>query len=205
MGMQISGKDRVWGLVIAGVMVSFWIWGFQGSRPLVMLGIFPPILFILSLAVPSRYQTRLVTFIVLLMAGVLVGVFLEKLFGNIPFMWWAVCTWPIIAAAVGVWRPFPVLKRFYPFLRRTAERDAGKTGGKEILRRYRPQILSILTFGMGGTIGYGIVYLFDFHRPDGYSGAVVSILIWWIVTAIGVMRFGPFKGYVQKGGEKEGG
>lgn len=102
MGLKISGKDRIWGLVIAGVMVSFWIWGFQGSRPLVMLGIFPPILFVLSLAVPSKYQTRLVTFIVLLMAGVLVGVFLEKLFGNIPYMWWAVYTWPIVAAAVGV-------------------------------------------------------------------------------------------------------
>ena len=32
MGMKLTGKDRIWGLAMAGVIVSFWIWGFQGSR-----------------------------------------------------------------------------------------------------------------------------------------------------------------------------
>ena len=79
-----------------------------------MLAIIDFVLPILGLAFPSKYQPHLFTSTILLMAGVLVGVSLEKMFGNVPFMWWAVCTWLIIAVAVGVFRPFPLLKRVFP-------------------------------------------------------------------------------------------
>ena len=84
MGMKIQGNDRIWGLAIAGVFLGFLIWGFQGSRPLTMLAIFDFVLPILGLAFPSKYQPHLFTTTILLMAGVLVGVSLEKLFGNVP-------------------------------------------------------------------------------------------------------------------------
>ena len=209
MGMKISGNDRIWGLAIAGVMLSFFIWGFQGSRPLIMLAVIPSILLVLDLAVPSKYQPHLLTSIILLMAGVLVGVSLEKLFGNIPYMWWAVCTWPIIAVAAGVLRPFPLLKRVFPFLKMTAAGDAGKKEGREKWKKYRPQIISILVFGMAGTIGTGIAYVFSLYGPDVYGsremfksfGPVESALVGWIGSALAVMRFGPFKAFVPKGGE----
>lgn len=61
MGMKIQGNDRIWGLTTAGVMLNFFIWGFQGSGPLMMLAIISSILFVLDLAVPSKYQPHLVT------------------------------------------------------------------------------------------------------------------------------------------------
>ena len=207
MGMKIQGNDRIWGLAIAGVFLSFFIWGYQGSRPLIMLAIIPSILLVLVLAVPSKYHPHSFTSIVLLMAGVLVGVSLEKLFGNVPFMWWAVCTWLIIAVAVGVFRPYPFLKRVFPFLKMTAASDAGKEEGREKLKKYRPQIISILVLGMSSTIGIGIAYIFSLYGPDVYGsremfksfGPIESALVSWIGSALGVMRFGPFKAYVQKG------
>ena len=131
MGMKLTGKDRIWGLAMAGVMMSFWIWGFQGSRPLIMLAIIPALLLVFDLAVPSKYQPYLLTSIIVLMAGVLAGVSLEKLFGDIPYIRWAVYTWPAIAVAVGILRPFPVLKRYFFFLKTTAASDAAKKEGRE--------------------------------------------------------------------------
>ena len=211
MGMKIQGNDRIWGLAIAGVFLGFLIWGHQGSRPLVMPVIIAYLLPVLSLAFPSKYQPHLFTTTILLMAGVLVGVSLEKLFGNVPFMWWAVCTWLIIAVAVGVFRPFPLLKRTFPFLKMTAASDAGKEEGREKLKRYRPQIISILVLGMSSTIGIGIAYTFSLYGPDVYGsrqmfkifGPIESALVFWIGSALGVMRFGPLKAYVPKGLEDE--
>ncbi len=210
MEMKIQGNDRISGLAIAGVFLSFFIWGFQGSSPLMMLSIIASILLVLDLAVPSKYQPHFFTFIVLLMAGALVGVALEKLFGNIPYMWGAVCTWPVIAVAVGVFRPFPFLKRVFPFLKMTAAGDAGKKEGREKLKKYRPQIISILVLGMSSTIVIGIAYIFSLYGPDVYGsremfnksfGPIESALVAWIGSALGVMRFGPFKVYVPKGRE----
>ena len=211
MGMKIQGNDRIWGLAIAGVFLGFIIWGFQGSRPLTMLAIIDFVLPILGLAFPSKYQPHLFTSTILLMAGVLVGVSLEKLFGNVPFMWWAVCTWLIIAVAVGVFRPFPLLKRTFPFLQMTAASDAGEKGGREKLKKYRPQIISILVLGMSSTIGIGIAYTFSLYGPDVYGsrqmfksfGPIESALVFWIGSTLGVMRFGPFQAYVPKGREDE--
>ncbi|MDE0077256.1 MAG: hypothetical protein OXO50_07035 [Caldilineaceae bacterium] len=206
MGMKLTGKDSIWGLAMAGVMLSFFIWGFQGSRPLVLLGIVPPILLILDLAVPSKYQPHLITSIILLMAGVVAGVALEKLFGDIPYIWWAVYTWPVIAVAVGVLRPFPVLKRYFLFLKMTAASDAAKEEGREKWRKYRPRIISILVCGMASTTGIGILYLFSLYGPDVYGsrglfeilGPVEYALICWIGSTLGVMRFGPFTAYLPK-------
>jgi len=114
MEMKLTDKDRIWGLALAGVMLSYFIWGFRGSGPLIMLAFIPTILLALSFAVPSKYQPHLITSIILLMAGVLVGVAFEKLFGDIPYIWWAVYTWPVIAVAVGVLRPFTSLKGRIP-------------------------------------------------------------------------------------------
>ena len=100
MGMKLTGKDRVWGLAFAAVMLSYFIWGFRGSGPLIMLAIIPSILLALSFVVPSKYQPHLITSIILLMAGVLAGVTLEKLFGDIPYIRWAVYTWAVIAVGV---------------------------------------------------------------------------------------------------------
>ncbi len=174
-----------------------------------MLAIFDFVLPILGLAFPSKYQPHLFTSTILLMAGVLVGVALEKLFGNVPFMWWAVSTWLIIAVAMGVFRPFPLLKRTFPFLKMTAAGDAGEKGGREKLKKYRPQIISILVLGMSSTIGIGIAYTFSLYGPDVYGsremfksfGPVESALVFWIGSALGVMRFGPLRAYVPKGRE----
>lgn len=207
--MEFSGKDRIWGLAIAAVMLSHFIWGFRGSRPLIMLAIIPSILLALAIAFPLKYQPHLVTSIIMLMAGGLVGISLEKLFGNIPYMWWAAYTWPIIAVAVGVLRPFPVLKRVLPSMYMTAASDSGKKEGKEKWRKYRPQIISILVCGMTTTIGIGIAYIFSLYGPDIYGsrnmfdsfGPIESALISWIGSALAIMRFGPFKAFVQKGRE----
>ena len=112
--------------------------GFRGSGPLMILAFIPAILLALSFAVPLKYQPHLTTSIILLMAGVLVGVALEKLFGDIPYIWWTVYTWPAIAVAVGVLRPLSFLERYFLSLKMTAARDAGKTEGREKWKRRRP-------------------------------------------------------------------
>jgi hypothetical protein len=206
MGMKLTGNDRIWGLAMAGVMISFWIWGFQGSRPLIMLAIIPSLLLVFDLAVPSKYQPYLLTSIILLMAGVLAGVSLEKLFGDIPYIRWAVYTWPVIAVAVGILRPFPVLKRYLLFLKTTATSDAAKKEGREKWRKYRPQIVSILVCGMTSTVGVGIAYLFSLYGPDVYGsrgmfeilGPVEYAIIFWICSSLSALRFGLFKAYLPK-------
>ena len=206
MGMEISGKDRVWGLALAAVMLSYFIWGFRGSGPMMMLAFIPTILIALSFAVPSKYQPHIITSIILLMAGVLAGVSLEKLFGDIPYVWWAVYTWPVIAVAVGVLRPFPLLERYFPSLKMTAASDAGKKEGREKWRQYRPQILSILVCGMTSAIGTAIAYLFSLYGPDVYGsrgmfeilGPIEYTLIFWISSAFSVLRFGLYKAYLPK-------
>jgi len=207
--MEISGKDRIWGLALAAVMLSYFIWGFRGSGPLIMLAFIPAILLALSFAVPLKYQPHLTTSIILLMAGALAGVALEKLFGDIPYIWWAVYTWPVIAVAVGVLRPLPFLERYLPALKMTAARDAGKVveGGK--LRKYRPHIISILAVGMGGTVVIGILYMFGLYGPDIYGSRawleefepIESALIVWVVTAFCVMLYGPYGAYARNGRE----
>jgi len=142
----------------------------------------------------------------LALAGVLAGVALEKLFGDIPYIWWAVYTWSVIAVAVSLLRPFPVLKRYFLFLKMTAASDAAKKEGREKWRKYRPQIISILVCGMASMIGAGIAYLFSLYGPDVYGsrgmfeilGPVEYALIFWIGSALSVLRFGPFKAYLPK-------
>ena len=209
MGMKIQGKDRVWGLALTAVMLSYFIWGFRGSGPLIMLSFIPAILLVLSLAVPLKYQPHLTTSIILLMAGVLAGVSLEKLFGDIPYVWWAVYTWPVIAVAVGVLRPLPFLERYLPSLKMTAASDAAKKEGRGKLWKYRPHIISILTVGMGGTIVIGILYLFGLYGPDIYGSRewledfepIESALIVWGATAFCVMLDGPYGAYAKNGRE----
>ena len=206
MGMKLTGKDRVWGLALAAVMLSYLIWGFRGSGPLMMLAIIPTVLLAPSFVVPSKYQPHLVTSIILLMAGVLAGVSLEMLFGDIPYIRWAVYTWPVIAVAVGLLRPLPFLQRYLPSLKTTAASDAGKKEGRGKFRKYRPHVISILTVGMGGTIVVAILYLFGLYGPDIYGSRewledfdpVESALIVWGVTAFCVMLDGPYGAYAKK-------
>lgn len=206
MGMKLTGKDRVWGPALAAVMLSYFIWGFRGSGPLMILAFIPAILLALSFAVPLKYQPHLTTSIILLMAGVLVGVALEKLFGDIPYIWWTVYTWPAIAVAVGVLRPLSFLERYFLSLKMTAARDAGKTEGREKWKRRRPWILSTLTYGIASTVSICILYLFSLYGPDVYGsrglfehlGPVEYALLFWISSALGVMRFGPIKAYLPK-------
>ncbi len=206
MEMKLTGKDRVWGLALAAVMLSYFIWGFRGSGPLMMLAFIPTILLALSFAVPSKYQPHLLTSVILVMAGMLVGVSLEKLFGDIPYIWWAVYTWPVIAVAVGVLWPLPFLERYLSSLKMAAASDTGKMEGKEKWRKYRPQIISILVCGMTSTIGTAIAYLFSLYGPDVYGsremfeilGPVEYTLIFWIGSAFSVLRFGLYKAYLPK-------
>ena len=65
------------------------------------------LVFLLDFAIPSKYTLHLFTSETSLMAGVLVGVSLERLAGDIPHLWWAVFIWLAIAVAVGVFWPFP--------------------------------------------------------------------------------------------------
>ena len=51
----------------------------------------------------------------------------------------------------------------------TAASDAGEKGGREKLKKYRPQIISILVLGMSSTIGIGIAYIFSLYGPDVYG------------------------------------
>jgi len=192
MGLKTSGHDRIWGLAIAGLFLSFIIWGLQGSRPLMTLAVVTSTLFTLDLAVPSKYQPHTITSIIFLMAGVLVGVALERLLGGVPYMWWAVCAWPAIAVAVGLLRPLPFLKRALPLLKMTAAADAEKKTGREKWKQYRPCLISILVFGMSSTAGVGIAYLFSLYGPDVYGSREMfehrrpleTILIFWIVSAL---------------------
>lgn len=208
--MKLTGKDRVWGLALAAVMLSYLIWGFRGSGPLMMLAFIPTILLALSFVVPSKYQPHLITSIILLMAGVLAGVSLEKLFGDIPYIGWAVYTWTVIAVVAGVLRPLPFLERYLPSLKMTAASDAGKKEGRGKWRKYRPHVISILTVGMGGTIVIGILYLFGLYGPDIYGSRawladfepIEFTLLVWGVTAFCVMLEGPY-GHMQKNGRED--
>ena len=204
--MEIQGNDRIWGLITAGVMLSFFIWGFQGSGPLIMLAITPYILLLLSFAAPSKYQPHLFTSVILLMAGVLVGVSFEKLLGNIPYIWWAVYAWPVTAAAAGLLRPFPFLQRTFPLLTRTAAGDAGKNEGRGNLKNCRPQIIPILVLGVASTVATAIAHLFNLYGPDLYGsrrmsesfGPVGYAFLFWIGSALSILRFGPVKAYLPK-------
>ena len=82
-------------------------WGFQGVMQWKTLAIIIYLLFVLDFAITSKYTPHLFTSEILLMAGVLVGVSLERLVGDIPHLWWAVFIWLAIAVAVGVFWPFP--------------------------------------------------------------------------------------------------
>ena len=208
--MKLIGKDRIWGLALAAVMLSYFIWGFQGSGPLIMLAIIPAILLALSFAVPLKYQPHLTTSIILLMAGVLVGVALEKLFGDIPYIWWAVYTWPAIAVSVGVLRPLPFLERYFLSLKMTAASDAEKLEGREKWKRYRPWTLSTLTYGIASTVGVSILYLFSLYGPDIYGSRAwladfepleYALLVWGVI-AFCVMLEGPY-GHMKKNGRKD--
>lgn len=209
MGMKLTGNDRIWGLTTAGVMLSFFIWGFRGSGPLIMLAITPYILLVLSFAAPSKYQPHLFTSVILLMAGVLVGVSLEKLLGNIPYIWWAVYAWPVTAAAAGLIRPFPFLERALPLLKMTAAGDAGQNEGRGNSKKYRPQIVPILVLGLASTIGTAIAHLFNLYGPDIYGsrrvpesfGPVGYAFLFWMGSALSVLRFGPFKAYLPQNRE----
>lgn len=206
MKIRLTGNDRIWGLATAGVMLSFFIWGFQGSGPLILLAIIPYILLVLSLAVPSKYRPRLFSSVILIMAGVLVGVSLEKLFGDIPYIWWAVCAWPLTAAAAGLLRPFPFLKRAFPLLGMASAGDDGKNEGRGNVKNYRPQVIPILVLGLASTIGTALAHLFSLYGPDLYGsrkmsesfGPVGYAFLFWIGSALAVLRFGPFKTYLPK-------
>ena len=85
--------DTLVGMENLGVLQGFFIWGFQGVMQWKTLAIIIYLLFVLDFAITSKYTPHLFTSEILLMAGVLVGLSLERLVGDIPQLWWAVFTW----------------------------------------------------------------------------------------------------------------
>ena len=76
MGMKLTGKDRIWGLVLAGVMLSFFVWEFQGAGALIMLAIVPTILLAHSFAVPRKHQPHIFSILAVGMGGtIVIGLF----------------------------------------------------------------------------------------------------------------------------------
>ena len=67
--MKLTGKDKVWGLVLAAVMLSYFIWDFRGSGALIMLAITPSILLALSFAVPRQYRPHIISILAVGMGG----------------------------------------------------------------------------------------------------------------------------------------
>ncbi len=72
------------------------------------------------------------------------------------------------------------------------------------MKRYRPQILSILHFGIGGTVSVGILYMLSLYAPDLFSEIPKGIgwwlgflLSWWIGGVVGIVCFGPFTVFRQ--------
>ena len=61
MGMQLTGKDRAWGLALAAVLLSYFIWDFRGSGALIMLAIVPTCLLAHSFAVPSQHRPHIIS------------------------------------------------------------------------------------------------------------------------------------------------
>ncbi len=98
---DIYGRGTV-GLLIAG---------FQGVMPWTTLAIIGALLFVLTFSIPSKYNSHLITFGILVWGGGFVVAILPSLFGGIPYIRWVVFVWLAIAVAVGALWPFPVLKR----------------------------------------------------------------------------------------------
>ena len=77
--------------------------------------------------------------------------------------------------------------------------------GRSAIEKYRPQVLSILAMGLGGSVAVGILYVLSVNFPDLIphwpGGMLVFLLPWWIGGTIGVVCFGPFKVYAAKGTE----
>ena len=76
MGMKLTGKDRIWGLVLVGVMLSYVIWEFQGAGALIMLAIVPTILLAHSFAVLRKHQPHVFSILAVGMVGtIVIGLF----------------------------------------------------------------------------------------------------------------------------------
>ncbi|MCY3991849.1 MAG: hypothetical protein OXF50_11560 [Caldilineaceae bacterium] len=70
--MKLTGKDKVLGLVLAGVVLSYFIWDFQGAGLLIMLAITLTFLLALSFAVPRQHRSHIVSILSVGMGGTIV-------------------------------------------------------------------------------------------------------------------------------------
>ena len=74
------------------------------------------------------------------------------------------------------------------------------------MKKYRPQILSVLAMGLGGTLTVGVLYMLSGHFLDLFplwpGGLLAFLLPWWTGVTIGVVCFGPFKIYASRRAEK---
>ena len=83
MRMKLTGKDRVLGLVLTGVVLSYFIWDFQGAGALLMLVVIPTFLLAHSFAVPRIHRSHIISILAVGMGGtVVIGtVYLFGLYG----------------------------------------------------------------------------------------------------------------------------
>lgn len=72
MRMKLTGKDRVWGLVLAGVVLSYFIWDFQGAGALIMLVVIPTFLLAHSFAVPRIHRSHTISILTVGVGGTIV-------------------------------------------------------------------------------------------------------------------------------------
>ena len=72
MRMKLTGKDRVWGLVLTGVVLSYFIWDFQGAGALIMLVVIPTFLLAHSFAVPRIHRSHIISILTVGVGGTIV-------------------------------------------------------------------------------------------------------------------------------------
>ncbi len=70
--MKLTGEDRVWGLVLAAVMLSYVIWEFQVAGALIMLVIIPTFFLAHSFAVPRQYRPHIISILTVGVGGTIV-------------------------------------------------------------------------------------------------------------------------------------
>ncbi len=74
------------------------------------------------------------------------------------------------------------------------------------MKKHRPQTSFFLSWGMGGAVVVGILYILSGYLPDlipRYPGGwLVFLLCWWAGGAIVAVCCGPFKGFAPKRTER---
>ena len=147
--MKLTGRDKVLGLVLAGVVLSYFIWDFQGAGLLIMLAIIPTFLLTFSFAIPRIHRSHIISILAVGMGGtIVIGiVYLFDLYGpdiygsrawlaDFEPLEYALLVWGVTAFCVMLEGPYGRMQETAERIKRGEERLPAGSGRRG--RGYRP-------------------------------------------------------------------